>query len=120
GEYVVMVELDVILDTRLAVAAGLDDKAWLEIARHPGYALRDTDDLSAFTQRFTREQYFDAWDKRDASCLPRSMMTNYVKILRDISVKLDRQRRDKNDPFVENIEFQINVYPYSISSDVEK
>lgn len=119
GQQVILIELDALLDTRLAVAESIAEGALNEIARHPGYHVRNTDDLSQFTDKFTREEYYDAWDNRTKESIKDVLMTEYVFEMAKLSMDLHRAMADGNDPLVQKAEIKINLYPYKFN-DVEK
>lgn len=119
GRQVILIELDALLDTRLGVAALLDKEAWLDIAKHPGYPKRTNDDLSLFTDRFTKDEFFEAWEKRDVSAIEHSLMTNTARFIGDLSIELTRKLANENDIAVQSIEFVINLHPYDLSDEAK-
>lgn len=120
GEQVILVELDALLDTRLAVAATLDEEAWNEIAANPDYFHRECDDLSLFTDRFTKEQYLEAWKNRNKSCLRHALITNYIREISRQSSEMHRDLVNKNNPHVTRVEFKINTHPYELNEEEKK
>lgn len=111
----VMVELDALLDTRLATLDRLDPKAAHDILE-ARYWERTMDDFGKLTQgAVTNEAFWDAYRQRDVETLKRSRCTELV-------VVLDRQMKELEarvgaDPEVMGTKVVVNTYPYRLDDD---
>ena len=113
---VVYVELDAILDTRLAAISRISSKAAADLVTDDRYYTRLTDD---FTQLcgITREQFREEYTKRDASLIYDSLMTELPHLLRELVSKLEVEASET--PFMENFEVHLNVWPYVLEAETE-
>lgn len=106
----VYVELDALLDTRLAVVSSIDQEAAVKLVRSPEYFTRDSDDFSAITG-IPHEQYLEAWGKRNVDVLKRSLRTGMPTLLQELMTKLEIQ--EENTPFRQNTDLEVNIWPYT-------
>ena len=110
----VLVEMDALLDTRLAVLASLDQEAAVKALASPEYYGRQIDDFSALTG-VSREAFKDAYTKRDVEMLKRSIMTMVPLMLNELIGKLEQDEAES--PYVDSVEVEVNVWPYELDHD---
>lgn len=115
----ILVDLDVLLDTRIATLVKLNPEEAIKIL-DAGYTSRTTDDLSIFTTTITNEEYTEAYKNRDIETLATSRMTNYIFEL-GMMVKQLFENIKKDNTRIQDPCVIINYYPYSdLDDDVLK
>lgn len=114
----IYIDLDSLLDTRLAVAASISGEGAVDIIDNPDYYSRELDNLGDMTNRFTDEQYQQAWKDRNADVLelakPTAMLVSLKSMVQKLSMDAIRT------PFVDGIIVDLNIYPYSELSKEER
>lgn len=106
----ILIDLDVLLDTRIATLVQLDPEEAVKILKS-GYSSRTTDDLSGIDTTITTEEYKTAYAKRDIETLKTSRMTNYIFELA-MTVKQLTENLAKDNTRVKDPCVVINYYPY--------
>ena len=105
--------LDVLLDTRLAVLAEIDPALADKIANDPEtrelYNTRPNDLFKEFN--VDSDKFNEAYAKRDANTLTRSLPTNFLFEMKTIGSGLVNLKAQEPHN-VENLNFIINTYPY--------
>lgn len=119
-DYVYLVDLDSVLDTRLGVLAYNNLDAFKDVINNPGYFTRLQDDMSLLTDKVTRDQWYEWWDNRTSECLKFSRTTNIIRTLADQISDLIYQRDITNDARIGEIKISLNLYPYNDLSDEAK
>lgn len=109
----VFIELDAILDTRMAVVASLDPEAAAKLAARRDYYHRKNDDFSAITG-IEHERYVEAYRNRTSSVLPDSVMTGIPRLLRRLIG--DLQIESRTGPSDGPLEVELNLWPYEMTS----
>lgn len=113
----VYLDLDALLDTRLAVVSSIDQQAAAKLVTSEEYFTRDTDDFSAITG-IPHERYLEEWSKRNVSHLARSIKTHIPLLLNELIHKLEVQ--EEQTPFRQNTDIELNVWPYVDLLPVER
>ena len=107
----ILIDLDVLLDTRIATLVQLDPVETEKILE-AGYTSRPTDDMSYFNTSITNDQYTTAYANRNTETLKNSRMTNYIfelaVMIKQLTEDLAKNNTRVTDPCV-----VINYYPYS-------
>lgn len=113
-----LVELDCLLDTRLATVSHLDQEAATALLTDPAYRERDRDDFGELTQgRITHDQFIEAYAARDKDVLKQARPTRIIKLVHEIALEIEQQRM--TTPGIDSLVIDINVYPYELS-DTER
>jgi hypothetical protein len=105
----VYVELDALLDTRLAVVSSLDQEAAVRLVQSEAYYQRQSDDFSAITG-IDHAVYLEAYQKRHVGHLARSIKTRIPLLLHELILKLEEQ--EESTPYRESTDLEVNVWPY--------
>ena len=108
-----LIDINMILDTRLGALARLDVTAAAKLVVTPAYRQRNCDNFGVLTDGIIdQEEYKELYEKYEAETLAESLFTNYVTLARleveDIVPTMDIKGLDKT------IEYVINVYPYKL------
>lgn len=114
---VVLVELDALLDTRLALVCTLDEAAAVRLMTSEDYYKRQNDDFSVHTQ-IPHEQFQTAWEQRTADILPRTFKTHVPLLLNELINRLEMMEEDTPDSEAPVLE--INVWPYVDLTESER
>lgn len=108
-----LVMLDCLLDTRLAVIEMCDPKIAQEIISDPKvskkYRTRLNDDFSVFG--IDQKKYLEKWNKRTADVFPLSVMTPFPHMLANIMDQVNVESVLSPHEF-EDFELHLNVWPY--------
>lgn len=114
------IDLDSLLDTRLATLASLDTQAASElVSRGSNYRQRDTDDWTTLTDgSVTTEEFLEAYAKRNKETLKVARPTKAVQLLRQMSSTLVEQ--SLSEPDVDRIRVVVNTYPYELTEKEEQ
>lgn len=111
----ILVELDCLLDTRIATVALIESAAASAMIDN-NYQNREIDDYYQLTNGLvTTEQFKQRYYDRDVDTLKGSLPTNMVKYLRSISINLSKQKIA--DPEVEGLTVYVNVNPYQLTEE---
>lgn len=113
----VFVELDAILDTRLAVVSSLNPEAGAKLAGSLAYYRRRSDDFSSITG-IPHEEYKEAYAKRTSDILRSSVMTGIPRILSRLIGDLEYEKHVS--PTNAALEVEVNMYPYDIEYHVQQ
>lgn len=109
-KHIILIELDVLLDTRLGLLSSIDESISTEVLEK-GWGSRQSDEVSVFTDRITDEEFKKRWENRTADILPYSRISNYILELKDMVEQLEEQiltdtGRIKDSAII------VNTYPY--------
>lgn len=123
--YNILVDLDSLLDTRLAIATELDPVTCndLMVVNDEGLSwwTREHDHFDHVKSPIRIDGYKERWDNRDASVLPKSLMTNLLLFIREQTLEIlegqfGNGSLDLVDYTCSNVD--INIYPYTLSESV--
>lgn len=111
----IVIDLDVLLDTRIASLFQINpDEALMMLAR--GFTSRTTDDLSGVTDLITNEQYKEAYDNRDVETLKVARITSYIfELARLVKSLIDDISKDNTR--IDKPCIVLNYYPYKDLDD---
>lgn len=112
----VFLELDAVLDTRLAVMASIDPEAAAKLAGSLKYYHRLSDDFSELTG-IEHQRYQEAFAQRDATVLPESFLTGIPKLLTRLISDLEIEQATA--PTDGPLEVELNLWPYQVTRKVE-
>lgn len=109
-----LVDINMVLDTRLGVLARLNPDAANTLVRSDWYPLRDTDDWERTTEGLIKnEDYREMYNRYETETLVNSLMSDFVYALRKDVEDIIPEIEITN--LTEVIEFDINVYPYTLT-----
>lgn len=111
--HVVHVELDALLDTRIATVARIRPKQAAKLL-HPDYRARHSDQFSKLVMGLTDEEYQQAYRKRGFETLQLARPTDIVVVLSDIVKDLQSQL-DNGSPIVQSVKVEVNYWPYDLT-----
>lgn len=113
---VILVDLDVILDTRIGVLSQLYPEATAKLINNPLYRTRQTDEFNLIDNTIDLDTYRKAYANRDVNALMRAVPT---EMLLEFVMILDSLLDEILGPNPENkvIKIEINTYPYNLSSE---
>lgn len=109
-KHVILIDLDVILDTRVATLLQLNEEVAIELLDN-GFCSRPTDDLTGVTSKITNDEFKTAYAKRDITTLKTARLTSYIFELATIVSDLTKSLIS-DDTRVEEPCIVINYYPY--------
>lgn len=108
-----LIDIQMILDTRLGVLARLNPQAANKIVRSEWYHQRDTDRFDLVSDGvITLEDYRQLAGKYEVETLLESLFTDYVFLLRKDIEEIFPKTEIKD--LTGRIRFDINVYPYRL------
>lgn len=108
-----LIDINLLLDTRLAVLARLDPSAANTIGRSEWYRNRDTDNFEAVSEGVIKNDDFKAmYNKFEIETLVNGLMTDFIYILRKEVEEIIPTMEIKGIDHV--ITFDVNVYPYEL------
>lgn len=110
-KHLIMIELDVLLDTRLGVISKYDEKIALEVLEN-GWVTRQSNEISQFTNDLSDEEYEELWRNRDSSVLPYSRMSSYIVELNS-QVEQLKEQIIMDSGRIKEAGIIINTYPYT-------
>jgi len=109
----ILIPIDVLLDTRIATIAKIDEQKALDLLNQ-GYHERRSD----FFPGIDKTRFEEEYQKRDTSTLARAQCTNAVLFLKELVLTLTKQA--VNTPFLSSVEVTINLHPYTLEESVIK
>ena len=110
----ILVELDALLDTRLATIARIHSESAVQLLTDDRYYERVIDDFEPMVG-VTKEAFRLAYAERNVETLANSRLTNIPMILNDLIARMERE--STTTPFVESLEVHVNVWPYEMSNE---
>lgn len=114
NKQIVYVELDALLDTRLATVAKIDSDAAVTLVTGEEYFERQIDDFEALTG-IDVQTFREAYKARDIVTLQASRRTQAPQLLHELITKLEMA--ESTTPYVEGLEVEVNVWPYELDND---
>ena len=113
----ILIDLDVLLDTRLGTLARLNPAAaqyLLEKDPLKDYHFRIIDDWTTLTNGLVDTETFkQAYRKRDVTTLKSSMLTNYVELIHAMTDTLESMVMFT--PLAKSVTLEVNYWPYQLS-----
>lgn len=107
----ILVDLDAILDTRLATMSKIDVEAAIKAVADDRYRNRLRDDWDIITEgRVSKERFKEEYARRDVETLKRAMMTPMVKLVAGMTKAIQWRAAAQVD--VRSITLLINTWPY--------
>ena len=116
-KHILMIELDVLLDTRLGVINQYNEEVAIEVLTN-GWMTRQSNVISQFTDKITDEEYEELWNTRNASVLPYSRMSNFIVELND-QVEQLKEQIIMDSGRIKEAGIVINTYPYTELTEEE-
>lgn len=115
GKKKIYVELDALLDTRIATLDSLDEYA-VDRALRKGYVEREDDNFEILTEGLIEQStYEQAYQNRDQKILENARPTFALNFLQELLLEMDLQKT--TTPFVDRITVIVNVWPYELTKD---
>jgi len=114
ADSIAYVELDALLDTRLATIAKHDPEAAKRIFADPRYFERERDDFTELCG-LDLDQFKALYAQRDLEVLTASTMTEMPFVLERIVRELEKDSIDT--PFVGRTIVEVNHYPYKLDAE---
>lgn len=112
----VYVELDALMDTRLATVSKVSGEAAVALVTGEAYYKRTRDDFSRLVP-LDQDAYRKAWEERDVETLKGSLITHVPLLLKELITKLEQA--EEETPFADQLALEVNVWPYQLS-DAER
>lgn len=109
-KHVVLIDLDVILDTRVSTLFNINNDEAIRLLEE-GFCSRKTDDLSLTSSVITNEEFKMAYDNRDVDTLKSARLTSYIFELATVISDLTKSLMS-DDTRIEEPCIVINYYPY--------
>ncbi len=109
----IYLELDALLDTRLAVLHGIDPDAAVKVVQDDRYYHRLSNNFS--WAGVSKETFDIAWDARTADCLPDATITQIPFMLADLVQRLELAHMDS--PTARKPLVEVNVWPYQLTEN---
>lgn len=111
----ILVEIDCLLDTRLALLETLHEDAVDTVLKND-YLSRDRDDYEILTKGLIdQDTFINAYANRDKTVLEKARPTMIIDFLRAIIMELDYQK--STTPYVERVKVAVNYFPYKLSEE---
>jgi hypothetical protein len=107
-----LVELDAILDTRLALMDTLDPEAAVKLIQSPAYFKRQVDKFEAICG-MDDQIYQEAWKTRTKDVLKRAINTPTIDLVHYMLIEVENLAL--TDPMIAGARLDINVYPYKLT-----
>ena len=107
-----LIDLDCLLDTRLATAHRLNPDSVKELLTN-GYQSRVSDELSEFTKLFTDEEFAQAYKDRTIDVLLDARPTSLYLSLPELTQSMMESKLTGN-PEIGVIEVHVNTWPYPL------
>lgn len=111
-EHKVYIDLDSLLDTRIATVSQIDADAAVKMLGDD-YIHRLQDDFRGFSERVTKEAYAEAYAARDVNTLKLSRITHMGQYLFELTA--DIEAKMVAGLGVEKSKVYLNIFPYMIS-----
>lgn len=112
-----LVFLDVLLDTRIA-ALSQANQAWAEKLVTKNYTTRISDEFQYLCKEIDIEKYRETYRNRNVETLMVSLPTQFSFIL-DGVISIAELEHAKDNPDFEDVELEINYYPYTDLTEEE-
>ena len=113
-DQVILVDLDTLLDTRIATLSKINPEAAIKAIRTESYYNRSINDFKTICG-ITKSVFDEAYAKRDVLTLKISLPTSAIIALRTMMADLTGQK--ETTPFAEDVKLVINTYPYDLNQE---
>lgn len=113
---IILIDLDVLLDTRIGTLTQYDEDIALEVIGN-GFQHRVSDELEPYTKKLSTTEFKNLYQSRNEDTLKVSRLTNFIFELVDL-VKQIEDGYIKDDSRINDGEVVINIYPYKLEEDV--
>lgn len=110
----ILIELDMLLDSRLGVISQMDINLADRILSR-GYVNRKTDNFTVLDPSFDIDEYRRRYKARDVETLKESRCTPIAVVLNSITNQLEKQQI--NTPLVSGITITVNIHPYRLTDE---
>lgn len=107
----IMVDLDTLLDTRIATLSKINEQAAVRAVSSKDYYSRSLNDFTKFGG-ISLKQFEEEFAKRNVETLKASLPTAAIFALRVMINDLAKQHQDT--PFADDVKLIINFYPYTL------
>lgn len=111
----ILVELDAMLDTRLATVARINPEAAVALVQHPDYYTRTSDNFEKITG-IPHAEYVQAYANRNSELLAHSRPTHAVIMLWEMTNELFELSRTTPE-VPDGVTLEINTYPYQLDDE---
>ena len=112
----ILVDIDAILDTRLAVIGTLYPELVEDVAKSSKYRLRRSDKMSLVDARIDDSAFALAYQRRDKELLKTSKLTMIVSEFKHVAATY-LQTAIENNPIMRDCFLVFNIYPYDLNID---
>lgn len=109
-KHTILIDLDVILDTRIATIMAIDASEGLKMLQR-GFCRRTSDDISELTSVISNDVYQKAYANRNVETLQNARLSSYIFELTDMVENLTRTI-SRDDGRIDDANIVINYYPY--------
>lgn len=113
----ILVELDALLDTRIATIARKYPKVAADMMRTEAYWTRETDDFSEWGGPDAAE-FAELYAARDIDTVSNSLRTTIPYIVKDLMMKLELEV--EQTPRLSDTGMDVNIWPYEIDEENQK
>lgn len=110
----ILVELDALLDTRIATISRIHPESAVALLHDPRYYERVIDDFEPLVG-ITKEAFRQAYAQRDVEILEQSRLTELPLMLNEIIKRMEQE--SDTTPFVESVTVDVNIWPYELSDE---
>lgn len=115
SEQIALIELDALLDTRIATVHALNEDAPFILIQE-GYRTRLSDRMDILSKGIiTQEAYRERYANRDMAVLEFARPTDFLFELKSIAVKADLL--SESNAMVDRFKILLNIYPYKVPED---
>lgn len=112
-EYSILIELDMILDTRLAILADMNFD-WVEKHLDEGYRNRLSDHWTDIDDGIDVEKYNQIYENRDRFVMSRAKITGMIALLVDMLDEYENEILYGKSP-LQKVNLVVNTYPYQLT-----
>lgn len=115
---VILIDLDVLLDTRLAALAATDTEWTRTVLEDGSYRNRVTDIWNNVRAGLDQDKYNTIYNNRDATLLRAARLSGFMKNLLQIVKHYEYDLATRSD-MVSEVIFVVNTYPYQLDAQVK-
>ena len=115
----ILIELDVLIDSRLGTVRKLYPEVADDLKMNKSYRMRKDDLLHRIDPRIDEASYKLAYDGRDIETLDVSFSTLMIDYIHKLLARLQTVI-DGNNPLIQDAQLVINTYPYQLTDDQAK
>lgn len=113
-EQALLIELDCLLDTRLATIARISEQSAVEVLKS-GYHKRTAD---WFAPHVDMDQYTRLYKARDVDTLKLAGPTEGFRFVREMVKMLRETAVETNSPYSGKVKIVVNTYPYQLNAEL--